>query len=66
MTDYANPRPTQNAVAGKFQSTNGDDLVQYLNPEGQVVFWIDATGAMFFNPNGDFSSVSWSNRSATS
>ena len=38
--------PTQNAVAGKFQSRGGDDLVQYLNSEGQVVLWIDADGVL--------------------
>jgi hypothetical protein len=38
--------PTQNAVAGKFQSKGGDDLVQYLNSAGQVVLWVDADGCL--------------------
>jgi hypothetical protein len=38
--------PTQNAVAGKFQSRGGDDLVQYLNSEGQVVLWVDCDGVL--------------------
>jgi hypothetical protein len=38
--------PTQNAVAGKFQSKGGDDLVQYLNAQGQVVLWVDSDGVL--------------------
>jgi hypothetical protein len=65
MSDYNNPRPTKNAVAGTFQSKNGDDLVQYANAAGQIVLWVDWTGAMFFNPNGDFSVISWTSRNTT-
>ncbi len=38
--------PTQTAVAGKFQSKDGSDLVQYLNSSGQVVLWVDADGVL--------------------
>jgi hypothetical protein len=38
--------PTATAVAGKFQSKDGSDLVQYLNSQGQVVFWVDADGVL--------------------
>ncbi len=38
--------PTPTAVAGKFQSKDGSDLVQYLNSQGQVVLWIDADGVL--------------------
>ena len=41
--------PTNTAVAGKFQSKDGSDLVQYLNSEGQVVLWIDADGVLRIN-----------------
>jgi hypothetical protein len=30
-------KPTATAVAGKFQSKDGSDLVQYLDSQGQVV-----------------------------
>ncbi len=36
--------PTPTAVAGKFQSNDGSDLVQYLNPAGEVVLWVDCNG----------------------
>jgi hypothetical protein len=38
--------PTATAVAGKFQSKDGSDLVQYLNSQGQVVLWINADGVL--------------------
>ncbi len=41
--------PTATAVAGKFQSKDGSDLVQYLNSQGQVVLWIDADGVLRIN-----------------
>ena len=38
--------PTPTAVAGKFQSKDGSDLVQYLNAAGQVVLWVDSDGVL--------------------
>ena len=38
--------PTATAVAGKFQSKDGSDLVQYLNSLGQVVLWVDSDGVL--------------------
>jgi hypothetical protein len=42
-------KPTATAVAGKFQSKDGSDLVQYLNSQGQVVLWVDADGVLRIN-----------------
>jgi hypothetical protein len=42
-------KPTATAVAGKFQSKDGSDLVQYLNSQGQVVLWINADGVLRIN-----------------
>lgn len=44
--------PTVTAVAGKFQSKDGSDLVQYLNSQGQVVLWIDCDGVLHIAPDG--------------
>jgi hypothetical protein len=44
--------PTPTAVAGKFQSKDGSDLVQYLNAGGSVVLWVDADGVLHISPNG--------------
>jgi hypothetical protein len=41
-------KPTATAVAGKFQSKDGSDLVQYLNSQGQVL-WVDADGVLRIN-----------------
>jgi hypothetical protein len=41
--------PTATAVAGRFQSKDGSDLVQYLNSKGQVVLWVDADGVLRIN-----------------
>jgi hypothetical protein len=43
--------PTPTAVAGKFQSKDGSDLVQYLNAGGAVVLWIDCDGVLHIDPN---------------
>jgi hypothetical protein len=44
---FAKSRRRQDA--GKFQSNDGSDLVQYLNSEGQVVLWVDADGVLRIN-----------------
>jgi hypothetical protein len=49
--------PTQNAVAGKFQSKDGSDLVQYLNSQGKVVLWIDADGVLRISTTASGESV---------
>lgn len=40
-------KPTNTAVAGKFQSKDGSDLVQYLNTDGKVVLWVDCNGVLW-------------------
>jgi hypothetical protein len=42
--------PTSNAVSGKFQSKNGDDLVQYVDGQGRVVLWVDSNGVLHVKP----------------
>lgn len=42
-------KPTATAVAEKVQSKGGADLVQYLDSQGQVVFWINADGVLRVN-----------------
>lgn len=41
--------PTNTAVAGKFQSKDGSDLVQYLNSQGKVVLWVDKDGVLWIS-----------------
>ena len=41
--------PTATAVAGKFQSKDGNDLVQYLNSLGKVVLWVDKDGVLWIS-----------------
>jgi hypothetical protein len=50
--------PTATAVAGKFQSKDGSDLVQYLNSAGQVVPWVDADGVLRINTTAAQGAVS--------
>jgi hypothetical protein len=50
--------PTKTAVGGKFQSTDGSDLMQWLNTAGKVVAWIDCNGVFWQSTTANGSSVS--------
>jgi hypothetical protein len=41
--------PTRTAVAGRFQSKTGEDLIQYVDTDGNVVVWIDCNGVLYVN-----------------
>jgi len=36
--------PTKQAVAGKYISKSGEDLIHLLDTSGNVLFWVDAEG----------------------
>ncbi len=38
--------PTKTASAGTFKSMGGEDLIQFINREGNVVLWIDCDGVL--------------------
>jgi hypothetical protein len=40
--------PTRTAVAGRFQSKTGEDLIQFVE-DGNVVVWIDCNGVLYIN-----------------
>jgi hypothetical protein len=39
-------KPTRTAVAGRFQSKTGEDLIQFVDADGSVVVWIDCNGVL--------------------
>ena len=41
--------PTRTAVAGGFQSKTGEDLIQFVDSDGNVVLWIDCNGVLYVN-----------------
>jgi hypothetical protein len=41
--------PTRTAVAGRFQSKTGEDLIQFVDSDGNVVVWIDCNGVLYIN-----------------
>jgi hypothetical protein len=41
--------PTRTAVAGRFQSKTGEDLIQFVDSDGNVVVWIDCNGVLYVN-----------------
>jgi hypothetical protein len=49
--------PTNTAVAGRFQSKDGSDLVQYLNSQGKVVLWVDSDGVLHISTTASGDSV---------
>ena len=38
--------PTKTAAAGRFES-HGEDFVQYIDAQGNVVWWLDAQGQIW-------------------
>jgi hypothetical protein len=42
--------PTRTAVAGRFQSKTGEDLIQFVDSAGNVVVWIDCNGVLYNGP----------------
>jgi hypothetical protein len=42
-------KPTRTAVAGRFQSKTGEDLIQFVDKDGNVVVWIDCNGVLYVN-----------------
>jgi hypothetical protein len=49
--------PTPTAVAGKFQSKDGSDLIQFLDAQGRVVVWIDCNGVLYINSSAVINGV---------
>ena len=41
--------PTRTAVAGRLQSKTGEDLIQFVDSDGNVVVWIDCNGVFYIN-----------------
>ena len=49
--------PTPTAIAGKFQSKDGSDLIQFLDAQGRTVVWIDCNGVLFINSSAVINGV---------